>query len=121
VTYTQALVADDAALEKTATERLKEFNVHFAAFLSTSTQGRLGTPALADAFVMHEDLLLRQINAYAERDYSTAHQLSFDAYEHMFALAAQAATAIGDTVTAQSPTGGPQTGGGGMAPARGAP
>jgi hypothetical protein len=121
VTYTQALVADDAALENAANERLKEFNAHFAAFLSTSTQGRLGAPALADAFVMHEDLLLRQINAYAERDYSTAYQLSFDAYQHMFALAAQAATAIGDTVTAQSPPGGPQTGAGGMAAAQGAP
>jgi hypothetical protein len=115
VTYTQALAAGDAALENTATERLEGFNAHFAAFLSTATQGRLGAPALADAFVMHEDLLLRQINAYAERDYSTAHQLSFDAYQHMFALAAQAATAIGDTATAQSPTGGSQTGEGGMA------
>ena len=119
VTYTQALVADDAALENAATERLKGFNANFATFLSTSTQGRLGAPALADAFVMHEDLLLRQINAYAERDYSTAYQLSFDAYQHMFALAAQAATAIGDTVTAQSPTGGPQTGEGGMAATKG--
>jgi hypothetical protein len=119
VTYTQALVADDAALESAATERLKGFNAKFATFLSTSTQGRLGAPALADAFVMHEDLLLRQINAYAERDYSTAYQLSFDAYEHMFALAAQAATSIGDTVAAQSPTGGPQTGEGGMAATKG--
>jgi hypothetical protein len=116
VTYTQALVADDTALEETATERLKGFNESFAAFLSTSTQGRLNAPTLADAFVMHEDFLLRQINAYAERDYSTAHQLSFDAYQHMFMLAAQAATALGDTVTAQSPTGAPQTGEGGMAP-----
>jgi hypothetical protein len=119
VTYTQALAADDPPLEDTATERLEGFNANFATFLSTSTQGRLGAPALADAFVMHEDLLLRQINAYAERDYSTAYQLSFDAYQHMFALAAQAATAIGDTVTAQSPTGGPQTGEGGMAATNG--
>jgi hypothetical protein len=119
VIYTQAVVADDAALENTATERLKGFNANFAAFLSTSTQGRLSAPTLADAFVMHEDLLLRQINAYAERDYSTAYQLSFDAYQHMFTLAAQAATAIGDTATAQSPTGGPQTGEGGMAATNG--
>ena len=119
VTYTQAVVADDAALENAATERLKGFNANFAAFLSTSTQGRLGAPALADAFVMHEDLLLRQINAYAERDYSTAYQLSFEAYQHMFALAAQAATAIGDSAAAQSPTGGPQTGAGGMAATKG--
>ncbi|MGH8824821.1 MAG: hypothetical protein ACRDVN_10130 [Jiangellaceae bacterium] len=115
VTYTQALVSGDAALENAATERLKGFNADFAAFLSTSTQGRLGAPALADAFVMHEDLLLRQIDAYADRDYSTAHQLSFDAFQHMFALAAQTATAIGDTVAGMSPRGGAQTGAGGVA------
>jgi hypothetical protein len=119
VTYTQSLVADDAALENAATGRLEGFNENFAAYLSTSTQGRLGAPTLADAFAMHEDLLLRQINAYAERDYSTAHQLSFDAYQHMFGLAAQAATAIGDTAAAQSPTGAPQTGAGGMAATKG--
>jgi hypothetical protein len=37
----------------------------------------------------------------------------------MFALAAQAATAIGDTAAAQSPTGGPQTGAGGTAATKG--
>ncbi len=83
VTYTQALATDDAALEATARERLERFNAHFATFLSTSTQGRLATPALADAFVMHEDLLFQQINAYAEQDYSTAHQVAYDAYTHV--------------------------------------
>ena len=115
VTYTQALATDDAPLEESARERLEGFNANFAKFLSTSTQGRLATPALSDAFVMHEDLLFRQINAYAEQDYSTAHQVAFDAYTHMFELAAQAATAIGETVAAGSPKGGAQTGGGGMA------
>ena len=117
VSYTQALAAGDTALKDEANARLKQFNTAFSAFLSTSTQGRLAAPALADAFVMHEDFLLRQINAYAERDYSTAHQLSYDAYQHMFGLAALAAAAIGDTVAAQSPQGGMQTGLGGMAAA----
>jgi hypothetical protein len=110
VVYTQALAMDDAALEDTATKELEEFNMSFATFLSTSTEGRLAAPTLVDGFVMHEDLLLDQINAYAERDYSTAHEVSFGAYKHMFELAAQAATAIGDTVAARSPKGGAQTG-----------
>jgi hypothetical protein len=115
VTYTQALATDDAALEATARERLERFNAHFATFLSRSTHGRLATPALADAFVMHEDLLFQQINAYAEQDYSKAHQVAYDAYKHMFALAAQAATAIGETMMAKSPKGPAETGVGGMA------
>ena len=115
VTYTQALATDDAALEATAKERLERFNAHFATFLSTSTHGRLATPTLADAFVMHEDLLFQQINAYAKQDYSTAHQVAYDAYKHMFAVAAQAATAIGETMMAKSPKGPAETGVGGMA------
>jgi hypothetical protein len=117
VAYTQALAQQDEAAQDAAEVRLTEFNSEFANFLSTSTDGRLGTAALADAFVMHEEMLLRQINEYAAADYVTAHQVSYAAYQHMFALADQAATAIGETVAAGSPQGGAQTGDGGMATA----
>jgi hypothetical protein len=60
-------------------------------------------------------MLLKQINEYAAADYVTAHQVSFDAYKHMFALAGQAATAIGETAAAGSPKGGAETGVGGAA------
>jgi hypothetical protein len=98
VAYTRAQTTNDSALKADAAGRFKKFNTDFAAFLSTSTQGRLTAPPLAEAFVMHEDLLLRQVDAFAKRDYQTAHQLAYDAYQHMYALAAKAATAIGDTV-----------------------
>jgi hypothetical protein len=117
VAYTQALAQQDEAAQDAAKDRLTEFNSDFAHFLSTSTEGRLGTAALADAFVMHEKMLLQQINEYAAADYSTAYQVSYEAYQHMFALADQAATAIGETVAAGSPKGAAQTGGGGMATA----
>ena len=64
---------------------------------------------------MHEDMLLKQINAYAAADYTTAHQVSYEAYQHMFALADQAATAIGETVADGSPKGGADTGRGATA------
>ncbi len=112
VAYTQALAQQDDAAQDVAQDRLTGFNSDFAHFLSTSTQGRLGTAALADAFVMHEEMLLKQINEYAAADYREAHQVSYEAYQHMFALADQAATAIGETVAAGSPKGAAQTGGG---------
>ena len=115
VAYTQALAQQDEAAQDAAQDRLTGFNSEFANFLSTSTDGRLGTAALADAFIMHEDMLLKQINAYAAADYTTAHQVSYEAYQHMFALADQAATAIGETVAAGSPKGGADTGRGGTA------
>ena len=69
---------------------------------------------MAEAFVMHEQMLMQQITEYAAADYTTAHQVSYEAYQHMFALAGQAATAIGETVEEGSPKGGAETGGGGM-------
>jgi hypothetical protein len=117
VAYTQALAGKDEAAQEAAQARLTGFNSDFAQFLSTATQGRLDTAALADAFVMHEEMLLRQINEYAAADYSTAHQVSYEAYQHMFALADQAATAIGETVEEGSPKGGAETGVGGTAAA----
>jgi len=113
VAYTQALAGKDEAAQEAAQARLTGFNSDFAQFLSTATQGRLETAALADAFVMHEQMLMQQINEYAAADYSTAHQVSYDAYQHMFALADQAAAAIGETVEEGSPKGGAETGGGG--------
>jgi hypothetical protein len=115
VAYTQALAEKDEAAKEAAQARLTGFNSDFAKFLSTATQGRLETAALADAFVMHEQMLMQQINEYAAADYTTAHQVSYDAYQHMFALADQAATAIGETVKAGSPEGGAETGVGGTA------
>jgi hypothetical protein len=115
VAYTQALAQMDEAAQDAAQDRLTGFNSDFANFLSTSTDGRLGTAALADAFVMHEEMLLKQINEYAAADYVAAHQVSYEAYQHMFALADQAATAIGETVAAGSPEGGAETGVGGTA------
>jgi hypothetical protein len=110
VAYTQALAKNDLTGKETARARLRQFNADFAGFLATSTEGRLGAPTLAEAFTTHEDLLIRQIDAYAKRDFQTAHQLSYDAFQHMFALAADASTAIGDTIAARTPKGGAQTG-----------
>jgi len=115
VAYTQALAGEDQAAQEAAEARLTGFNSDFAQFLSTATEGRLETAALADAFVMHEQMLMQQINEYAAADYATAHQVSYDAYQHMFALAEQAATAIGETVAEGSPKGGADTGVGGTA------
>jgi len=115
VAYTQALAVEDEAAQEAAEARLTGFNSDFSQFLSTATQGRLETAALAEAFVMHEQMLMQQITEYAAADYTTAHQVSYDAYQHMFALAEQAATAIGETVAAGSPKGGAETGDGAMA------
>ena len=117
VAYTQALAGKDDAAQDAAQDRLTGFNSEFANFLSTSTDGRLGTAALADAFIMHEDMLLKQINAYAAADYTTAHQVSYEAYQHMFALAGSGSHSDRGDRGSREPKGGAETGRGGMAAA----
>jgi hypothetical protein len=60
----------------------RQFNADFAGFWSTSTQGRLGASALADAFVMREDLLMRRIDAYVKRDYRAGGRCRYRNREH---------------------------------------
>ena len=73
--------------------RLEQFNADFAAFLATQSR-IVWAPALAvPSSSTRTSCCARSI--VRARDYSTAHTLSFEAYQHMFALAAQLATAIG--------------------------
>ncbi|MDP9417934.1 MAG: hypothetical protein M3P48_08910, partial [Actinomycetota bacterium] len=109
--YTQAVAAEDDAAKDAATRRFARFNQRFSAFLRNATEGRLTSPSLATEFHKHEELLLAQIDDYASADYEGAHDLTFEAYQHMFALADATATAIGGTAAARRPRGGAQTGG----------
>ena len=115
IAYTKAAAADDTAGQEEARRTLQGFEQTFATFLDDATQHRLGQPALAQAFVMHDRMLLAQIDAYAAQDYAQAHDLGHQTYEDMFTVAGQLSTAIGTTVASRLPTGGSQTGGGGTA------
>ncbi len=110
VRYTSALAAEDAPAQESTRRDFEQFNREFSAFLRTATNGRLAAPALAREFREHERMLLQQIDAYAAGDYTTAHDLTYDAYAHMFTLADALAGAIGANVRAGSPRGGAETG-----------
>jgi hypothetical protein len=69
---------------------------------------------LAQVFVMHDRMLLAGIDAYAARDFKEAQQLSDQTYTEMFSVSGQLSDAIGKTLAGKLPTGGSQTGGGGM-------
>jgi len=113
--YTSATVTQDTAGQEKARQALRTFEQTFAAFLDGATQHRLGTPALAQAFVMHDRELLAQIDAYSAKQYQQAHDLSDQTYAHMFTVADQLSGAIGATLAGRLPRGGSQTGGGGTA------
>jgi hypothetical protein len=58
---------------------------------------------------------LRHADAFAAKDYGTAHDIAYETYDHMFELARQLADAFGATVASRLPVGGVQTGHGGLA------
>jgi hypothetical protein len=115
MTYTSATVDSDKAAADDAEARLRAFEPALAKFLAGATQSQLGAQALARAYFEHDQMLVSEINAYHSKDYNQAHQLSYQAYDQMFDLAAQLSHAIGVTLGKNLPKGGSQTGGGGMA------
>jgi hypothetical protein len=113
--YTAAVVTRDDGRRAAALAELGVFEQEFASFLATATGKRLASSTLADAFLMHDQMLLREVDAFAAKDYQKAHDIAYSTYEQMFDLSGQLAGAIGATIASRLPKGGPQTGGGGMA------
>lgn len=113
--YTAASGRGDAAAQSQAQKRLRSFEPALATFLAAATKSQLGAQALAHAYLEHDRMLVGELTAYQDKDYSRAHELSYQAYEQMFDLSAQLSHAIGVTLGQKLPKGGSQTGGGGMA------
>lgn len=118
VSYSGAVAAEDEQGKAKALAQLRAFERHLSAFLSTGTDGRLTAPALSDVLHMHDRDLVEQIDAYARGDFKTAYSVTYQGYQHMFAVADTLSGAIGPTIAARLPKGGVQTGGGGMAGSR---
>jgi hypothetical protein len=104
----------EAGLER-ARRRLQGFQRRLGGYLARVTGSRRGLAAVREALAMHDDLLLRQIDAFAEREYGAAHRASYHAYQDMFSLATKLSGLIATKVKKVTPAGGAQTGGGGTA------
>jgi hypothetical protein len=118
VAYSGAVAAKDQKGKVKALAQLTAFEQHLSTFLATSTDGRLTAPALSDVLHMHDRDLVEQLDAYAGGNFTTAYNVAYEGYQHMFAVAAALSGAIGPTIAARLPKGGVQTGGGGMAGSR---
>ena len=94
---------------------LHNWQQRFAAFIDTATQSRVPAPDLAAALLGLDDLLLQQVDAFADRDFPRAQQLANQTYPQVFGLARNMADAFGATLAARMPQGGAKTGAGGMA------
>jgi hypothetical protein len=113
--YTGGVAAGDAERREDAVDRLNAFEKEFSAFLSTATAGRLPATPLAQALLMHDQMLLAQVDAFAAKQYAQAQDSAYSTYGHMGEVAGQLADAFTGTVGARVPKGGSQTGYGGTA------
>lgn len=112
VDYTIASAEQKESNMEETRRRLQTFPGRLARFLGRVT-GYKRIDLLNEQLGMHEDLLLRHIDAYASSDYQTAHEVSYDAYQHMTSTAAQLGALIEKRAKTLAPLGGMQTGGGG--------
>jgi hypothetical protein len=115
VAYASATAAQDSTRRDQARTNLGDFEKRMASFLESATGKRLASSSLADTLLSHDQMLLRHADAFAAKDYGTAHDIAYQTYEHMFELARQLADAFGATVASRLPIGGVQTGYGGLA------
>jgi hypothetical protein len=114
--YSAAVVKNDDAQRASNRAKLSAFETRIGAFLGRAVQKQMSAGALARAFRVHDDMLLREADAFAGKDYRQAHDLAYSAYQEMGSLAGQLANAFGATVASRLPVGAVQTGGEGTGP-----
>jgi hypothetical protein len=115
VAYASATAAQDSTRREQARANLREFERRMATFLESATGKRMDSSSLATALLSHDQMLLQHADAFAAKDYGTAHEIAYETYDHMLDLARLLADAFGATVAARLPVGGKKTGYGGMA------
>jgi hypothetical protein len=115
VSYSAGLAADDEARRQQATAELRNFEGKLSAFLAGATGDRMGGEEVAKALLMHDETLLRGVDAFVAKDYQQANDIGYQTYQDIFGLARKMSDAFGATVAARMPQGGAQTGAGGTA------
>jgi hypothetical protein len=115
VQFSVAVADDDDAAQSTARGHLDSFPGRLSSLLAPLSHGDVAADTVVAALRQHDQQLLQQVTAYAAKDFATAHDLAYDGYDHMFAIAATLSDVLVGKAGATSPGGGADTGGGGAA------
>jgi hypothetical protein len=113
--YSAAVVTNDDTARAGARAKMTATDRQVAALLAAATKNRIAAAALAKTLGGHDDMLLREADAFARKDYRQAYDLASTSYQDLFTLAGQLASAFSATIASQLPVGAVQTGRGGMA------
>jgi hypothetical protein len=113
VRFSVALADGDASAQSRARAELDSFPGRLQGVLPQAAKDAVAANAVIDALREHDQQLLQQVTAYAAGDFATAHELAYEGYEHMFAIAGTFAEAIRGSTGGTAPRGGAGTGAGG--------
>jgi hypothetical protein len=108
--YTSAVADGDATGKSAAIGRMRAAAAAISRFFTSWTGGRVGGQSLVRALEHHDDILVKQIEAYHAQDYEGAQKMSLEAYDHMYVLADGLANGIAGTVAARMGRASAQTG-----------
>jgi hypothetical protein len=86
--YAKGAGGNDAAAKQAARDALVADGEAYGAWLADASKGRVSRRDAVAGVRMHVEELMRQIDAYAARDYATAYRIEREAYEHMFTAGA---------------------------------
>ena len=115
VQFAVAVADDDDEAQARARAELDRFPIQLGRVLPEVAEGRVAAEAVIAALQEHDEQLLQQITAYAARDYVTSHDLAYEGYDHMYAIADTLARALEGHAAGAAPKGGAATGAGGTA------
>jgi hypothetical protein len=115
IDYTAAVTENNQEEQDAARNNLADFQQRLGSFLINATHNKAGIESVSHDLSSHDDLLLRQINAFDAQQYAAAHDASNRAYKDMFHIASRLGALIEKKSGKAAPKGGAQTGGGGTA------
>jgi hypothetical protein len=82
--YAGAVEAHKQKAKKRLLRELDRYRADFGSFVETASNGTLKAHSVAQSLKSHINQLLKQIKAYAAKDYATAYRLEREAFGHMF-------------------------------------
>jgi hypothetical protein len=82
--YAEAVHAGDAAARQSARTDLLADADAYGSWLTQASGGRVQAGAAPNAMRTHVDNLVKQLDAYAARDYATAYRIEREDYENLF-------------------------------------
>ena len=86
--YADGVASRDTSAQQTARASLLAYCDAYGAWFSQASKGRIRASDAAGGVRLHVESLMKQVDAYAARDYGQAYRIEREAYEHMFTAGA---------------------------------